>query len=508
MESGHRPQDEDPGRDYLDGASEPSRPPVIFRREDRDAGETAAARPDKEPPEGEGEDSIARTLSNLAATLEAEPPASDDSRGSFFPRQPRTLAEVGLSKAFVVDLTLKIMHYSGTPSAAQLMRRVGLGQMMVQQILATLQEERLCEVLSQSDLYTGNYRYRLSERGVARVSEALERTRYAGPAPVTAEQYGEVIRAQQEHRHAPSRDHIRTILDELILAPEVADAVARALHSGKTTMFHGPSGNGKTIVLERFARNLDGAVLVPYAIYAYGQVIRVFDPSIHEPVEEFDERNAVKDDARLDRRWVLVRRPAVVLGSEIGPESLDLAHDPQSNFYQAPPHVKAQGGVVVVDDLGRQRIDPHELMARWLIPVERGWDSLSLITGEKLTIPFDVQLLFGTNQPIDQLGDDALLRRILYKVKIPSPGPAEFADILRRLCSQHNVRAAEGTIERVVEWLYSQASASPRAAYARDLLQVVIEGAAYDGREPVLDEESFQQAFKLFMSQRSADEVA
>jgi hypothetical protein len=508
MESGHGPQEEDPGREPLEETGEPSRPPSIFRREDHDAREPPAAFPDNSPPEDEGQDSIAQTLSNVAATLEAEPPAPDDSGSSFFPRQPRALAEVDLSKAFVTDLTLKIVHNFGTPSMAELMRRLGVGPALIQQILTTLQEERLCEVLSQSDLYTGNYRYRLSERGTGRVMEALESTRYAGPVPVTAEQYTEVIRAQQAHRQTPSGDRIRTILDELILSPEVADAVARALHSGKTTMFHGPSGNGKTIILERFARNLDGAVLVPYAIYAYGQIIRVFDPSIHEPVEKFDEHNAMKDDARLDRRWVLVRRPAVVLGSEIGAESLDLAYDPQARFFQAPPHVKAQGGVLVVDDLGRQRTEPHDLMTRWLIPVERGWDSLSLITGEKLTIPFDVQLLFGTNQPIDQLGDDALLRRILYKIEIPSPGPTEFGDILRRLCSQHNVRIPEGTIERVVEWLYAQPGASPRAAYARDLLEVVIEGAAYDERDPVLDEESFQQAFKLFMSQRSADEAA
>jgi len=508
MDSGHRPQEEDHGREFLEETGEASRRSPIFRREDRDVGESPPAFPDNGLPEDEGQGSIAQTLSNLAATLEAEPPAPDDLGGSFFPRQPRTLAEVGLSKAFLTDLALKILHYSGTPSAAQLMRRLGLGQTLVQQIMATLQEERMCEVLSQSDLFTGNYRYRLSERGRARAMEALERTRYAGPAPVTSEQYAQVTRAQQEHRQALSRDGIRTILDELILAPAVADAVARALHSGKTTMFYGPSGNGKTMILERFARNLDGAVLVPYAIYAYGQVIRVFDPSIHKPVEEFDERNAVKDDAKLDRRWVLVRRPAVMLGSEIGPESLDVAYDPQARFYQAPPHVKAQGGVVVVDDLGRQRMEPHALMTRWLISVERGWDSLGLVTGEKLTIPFDVQLLFGTNQPINELGDDALLRRILYKVEIPSPGRTEFADILRRLCSQRNVRTPEGAIERAVDWLYAQPGASPRAAYARDLLQVVIEGGAYDEREPVLDEESFKEAFKLFMSQRSAVEAA
>lgn len=508
MENRYRPEDEDPAPEFGEETAEALPRPSIIGREDRAAGESPADFPDSGLAEDEGQDSITQTLSKLAATLEAEPPAPDPSGDSFFPRQPRTLGEVGLSKAFLVDLTLKIVHYSGTPTTAQLMRRLGLGQTMVQQVLTTLQEERLCEALSQSDLYTGNYRYRLSERGTARVMEALERTRYAGPAPVTAEQYAEVVRAQQAHRQPPSRDHIRAILDEFILAPGVADAVARALYSGKTTMLYGPSGNGKSVILDRFARNLDGAVLVPYAIYAYGQVIRVFDPSIHEALEEFDERNMVKDDARLDRRWVLVRRPAVVLGSEIGPESLDLAHDPRARFYMAPPHIKAQGGVLVVDDLGRQRIEPRNLMTRWLIAVERGWDSLSLITGEKLAVPFDVQLLFATNQSVDQLGDDALLRRILYKVEIPGPGPREFGEILRRLCRQRDVRIPEGAIERVVERLYNQPGAEPRAAYARDLLEVIIEGAAYDDREPVLDYESFEQAFKLFMSQRPADEAA
>jgi predicted ATPase with chaperone activity len=380
MDSGDRPQEEGPGRAFSEG-NKPSRRSPPFHREDQDAEGRPSAALDSEPMQAEGKGSIAQTLSKLAATLEAEPPASDNVGSPFFPKQPRTLAELKLSKAFIVDLTLKIMHYSGSPSTAQLMRRIGLGQSILQEVLTTLQEERLCEILSQSDLYTGNYRYRLSERGTARVMEALERTRYAGPAPVTAEQYAEVIRVQQAHRQTPPRERIMAMLDKLVLAPEVADAVARALHSGKATIFHGPSGNGKTVIMEQFARNLDGAVLVPYAIYAYGQVIRVFDPSIHEPVEEFDERNSVKDDAKLDRRWVLVRRPVMVLGSEVGPESLDLAYDPQARFYQAPPHVKAEGGVLLVDDLGRQKIEPHDLMTRWLIPVERGWDPADRAAG-------------------------------------------------------------------------------------------------------------------------------
>ena len=503
MSTAEEPKEGVPGGEFVDDSEELSSHSTVFSRETF-AGDGPGSAPSGGPARAESGDSIAQELRNVAATLETEAPTDDaPAANGLFPGQPHTLAEVGLSKAFLTDLALKIMHYSGTPSAAQLMRRLGLGQNMVQQILGALQEERLCEVMSQSDLFTGNYRYRLSERGIARASEALERTRYAGPVPVTAEQYAEVMRAQAAHKETVPPGRIKAILSDSVLAPDVADAVARALYSGKTMMLYGPSGNGKTRIVESYAHSLEGGVLVPYAIYAYGQVIRVFDPSIHEPLEELDDANATRDDARLDRRWVLVRRPAVLLGSEIGPESLDLAYDPQARFYQAPPHVKAQGGVLVADDLGRQRTSPRELMTRWLISVERGWDSLSLITGEKLTIPFDVQLLFATNQPIAHLADDALLRRILYKVEMPSPGQAEFAEILRQLCRQRNVRTAEGAIERVVARLYAQEGEPPRAAYARDLLQVVIEGAAYDEREPVLDDETFERAYRLFTSQRA-----
>lgn len=432
-----------------------------------------------------------------AALVEVE----DEMQGELpLPRQPRRLPEVGLSKAFLADLALKIIHYSGTPSLAQLMRRLGLAQSIVQELLTSLTDDRLCETISQSDLYTGNFRYRLSERGIRRVMEALERTRYAGPAPVTAEQYSEVMRRLQSFRQLVTRERIDAALRDLVLSPEVADAVARALYSGESTLLYGPSGNGKTSILERFVRNVGGVVPIPYAIYAYGQVIRVFDPSIHEPVEELETRNLLRDDGKMDRRWVLIRRPAVILGTEIGPESLDVAYDPMSRFYQAPPHIKAQGGVLVVDDFGRQRIAARDLLTRWLIPMERGWDTLSLATGEKVTIPFQVQLLLATNLPIRQLADEALLRRILYKVEVPSPTPKEFAEILRRLCRQREVVAREGAIEDVVQRLYQHPHIKPRAALARDLVAMVIESAHYDGRQPVLEAETVAKVLKMIIS--------
>ncbi len=449
-------------------------------------------------------DSLSQFIAASTTTLEeAEAPG-----GGMFPPQPKTLLDVGLSKAFLTDLMLKIVHYSGTPSMAQLIRRLGLGPSIVQQLASALAEERLLEVISQSDLYTGNYRYRLSEKGRARVAEALERSRYAGPAPVTAEQYSEVMRRVLAQKQDPGRARIKSIINSLVFSSETADSIARALYSGKAAILYGPSGNGKTVLLEQFARDLLGFMLVPYAIYAYGQVIRVFDQSIHEMAEDLDGLNMNKDDAKVDRRWVLIKRPAIVLGAEVGREVLDLAYDPQSRFYQAPPHIKVQGGLLVVDDFGRQKVEAREQLTRWLIPLDRGWDTLTLVTGEKLTVPFRVQLLFSTDLKVRELADDALLRRIPYKVLVPNPRPQEFMEILRQTARQRKILVQEGALDYVVEKMFSNPHLHPRASSARDVLDMLQESAAYDGREPVLDRESFDRVYRLFVAQENGGEEA
>ncbi|HVP05666.1 MAG TPA: hypothetical protein VMT90_08330 [Dehalococcoidia bacterium] len=443
-------------------------------------------------------DSMSAFITKTMAAVSDVAEGADD---GLIPPAPRTFSEVGLSKAFLTDLTLKIIHYSGTPSMAQLTRRLGLSQEIVSQLLSALTEERLVEILSQSDLYTGNYRYRLSERGQGRVAEALERTRYAGPCPVTAEQYNAVIKKLLEYKQdTSSRARIKASLHDLVLPPDVADALARALYSGKSTIIHGPSGNGKTVLLERYSEDMGGFSLVPYAIYAYGQVIRVFDQSIHESLEQQTDDNSMKDDLRKDRRWVTVKRPAVVLGAEMDREALDLGYDPTARFYQAPPHIKAINGALIIDDFGRQQIPTRDLLTRWLIPLERGWDSLTLVTGEKLVVPFRLQLLFATNMRIKDLADEALLRRILYKIQIPNPHRDNFAEILRNACRQKKINVEDGALEYAVDKMYSQPTLKPRGSFARDVLEILTESAAFDAEEPVLSAESFDRAFQLFIT--------
>jgi len=442
--------------------------------------------------------------SSQTATVEEEEVTA------FVPSQPRTLADTGLSKAFLMDLALKTIHYAGLPSATHMTQRMALPSAIVQEILTLLADEHLCEVSSSSSMMAGNYRYRLTAAGVSSVRDALERSRYAGPAPVTIDQYIEVMEHQRGERQQPSRQSVEDALSELVLGPEVTDALARTLHSGRCALLYGPSGNGKSSVLEAFACHLEGQVLVPFAIYAYGHIIRVFDSSIHIPVQERGRAGLPSvgssesgEMAKRDQRWAVARRPAVVVGGELGQESLELAYDPVSRFYQAPPHVKAQGGMLAVDDFGRQRIRPEDLLNRWLTPLERGSYSLTFHTGEKISIPFDVHLLFATNLKVELLLDQPFLRRILYKVEIPNPGPPEFREILRRACEKRSIAATEEALKYIVERLYANAADRPRASYARDLLDIVVESAKYDNAELVLTPETFEKAHRLFIPERT-----
>ncbi len=470
--------------------------PSFFSRE---AGTSEPESPESAPPQDEPPtDSMSAFITKTMAVAGEEDDGVPDD--NLMPRAPRNFSEVGLSKAFLTDLTLKIIHYSGTPSMAQLVRRLGLANEIVAQLLTTLSEERWVEILSQSDLYTGNYRYRLSERGQVRVAEALERSRYAGPAPVTAEQYSDVMKRLIEHKQEGSRARIKAILNDLVLGHDVSDALARALFSGKSMLIHGPSGNGKTVLLERFSEDMGGFSLVPYSIYAYGQVIRVYDQSIHHTLEDNDENGVITDDGKRDKRWVAIKRPAIVLGAEMDHDSLELAYDPSAKFYQAPAHMKAQNGALIIDDFGRQRLEPRDLLTRWLIPLERGWDSLTLVTGEKLSVPFSVQLLFATNQRTSELADDALLRRIPYKILVPNPDKDSFAEVMRRVCRQRQIRVADGALDYAVDTLFSESGLQPRGSHARDILDILIESASFDGREPILDKDSFDRVFKLFLS--------
>lgn len=452
--------------------------------------------------------------SDQEASHDQPPP---DRRTVRLPVAPRSLSDTGLSPAFLQELALKIVHYSEMPMASHVARTMGLPTSQVSEILNTLRRDNLIEVISSADYSSEReFRFRLTDKGETRADKALDRCRYAGPAPVTISQYESVIASMSLPDWRPSKLSVRPAFEELVLDDTVRDRLTRALRSGRAGMIFGPSGNGKSHILEQFIANLEGEVLVPYSIYAQGQIIRVYDPKVHERLEDEDERpERAEGEARdisglsrhqvhleaSDRRWVRVKRPGVIVGGEIGPESLELGYDPITHFYQAPAHLKAQGGVFAVDDFGRQKVTPAGLLNRWMMSLERGRDQLLLRTGEAMDVPFHVTILFSTNLNPEDLADSAYLRRIPYKVHIPSCRRDQFRQILERSCRHFHVQYDDETLDKTVEFIERARNGDLNGSLSRDLIAILAENYRQSGLNARLTVEEVQLAYQQFTGQ-------
>ena len=409
-----------------------------------------------------------------------------------WPLAPRTLDEVGIPDAFLEDLILKVIHFSGPSMPDFVSTRIGVSYDIVEKLMEGLKVEHMLELMGGTGFGAVSFRYKLTSRGEQRAVDVLARSRYVGLAPVPLDQYVEVVRKQSLRSIPPPPDRILEALSQLVLSYETVDGLARALHSGRSTLIFGASGNGKTTVLEQYARYTDDSVIIPNALYVHGQIIRIYDAAVHQIVqaepEQIDNYGLFKPQAstaRFDQRWIKVRRPVVVVGGELTQESLELSFDPVANFYQAPPHLKAQDGMFVVDDFGRQRVRPEELLNRWILPMERGFDMLTLHTGESFTVPFEIALMFSTNLRPADLVDEAFLRRIPYKVELPSPTREEFEEITRRVAASKRLAYSEAQLQHFVDVVFATAR-EPKSVYPRDLVQVIMDGARFDGGEPEL----------------------
>lgn len=429
---------------------------------------------------------------------------------SRLPNAPASLEETGLSPAFLQELVLKALHYSETPAAAHISQVIGLPTAQVIEILTILKREDLTEIVGSADYTTSrDYRYRLTAKGDTRAERALDRCRYAGIAPVTLRQYEDVTNSMDLGSWRPSKASVEGAFSALVLDDGVVERLTSALRSGRSAMVFGRSGNGKSTILQAFLDSLEGDIVVPAAIYANGQIIRVFDPKVHVPLKEevkaaepsSDFLGLSKKQAKsesVDRRWIRIKRPGIMVGGELGPESLELGYDPMTKFYQAPAHMKAQGGVLVVDDFGRQRVTPAELLNRWVMSLERGREQLLLRTGEALDMPFFVTILFSTNLNPDDLADAAYLRRIPYKVPIPDCSRVQFKAILQRSCEVLGVSYDADTLERAVALIQDARSGNLNGALPRDLITILIENCRQSGTSPALTVEAMESAYRQF----------
>jgi predicted ATPase with chaperone activity len=410
------------------------------------------------------------------------------------PPEPRSVEETGLSLAFLADLALKTMYTRGFMMGHEIADSMKLPfANIVDRVLDYLRREHLTEVKGSSGFGESSYQYMISDEGRARARELMEQNQYASAAPVRLEAYTRMATAQSATGLTVSQDALKRTLAHLVIAQNVLDQLGPAINSGKSIFLFGNAGNGKTAISEAIGTLLPGAIFIPYGINVDGHVIRVFDALHHQIVLERadgdDSAPGLRKGERYDRRWVLIRRPMIAVGGELLLENLDLVFDTTMKYYEAPYQMKANGGMFLIDDFGRQQVRPRELLNRWIVPLEKRVDYLTLATGRKIDVPFDAMIVFATNLNPDELVDEAFLRRIRYKIHIPDPTWEEYREIFIRAAAKAGVPYSEDGLRYIVMEYYIKAKRKPRAVHPRDIFDELVDIAHFRGVPPALSKE-------------------
>lgn len=425
--------------------------------------------------------------------------------GIFSPPPINSVEDTGLSALWLQDLALKILYSQGYMGGFKIAELIALPFAGVTDgILESMKREKLIEVKSsQGGLGEGAYTFGITGAGVMRAREALERSQYAGPAPVPFEVYNEAIRRQRSGRLTVTTRTMRQILSQLVISEKTFQRLGPALNSGSSIFMYGPPGNGKTSVARAFGNlAMSQSMHIPYALYLDGQVIKVYDQVSHRIVPE-NETGApsgtgstgnLRTSQRRDPRWVKVRRPFIVVGGELTLEGLDLVYDDVHKFYEAPFQVKANGGILLIDDFGRQQVRPRDLLNRWIVPLENRVDFLTLHNGRKVEVPFDVLIVFSTNLPPKDLVDEAFLRRLRHKVEIGDPTYEEYREIFKRVASDKKVEYSDQGLAFLLQEWYIKRNRKLRASHPRDLCDQIIDISSYLGVPPVMNRDMLDRA--------------
>jgi len=410
------------------------------------------------------------------------------------PRQAKTVRDTGLEPRFVTDLVLKAIHASGKAQLAVLAGKLRLSISVLREALNPLIAEQQVEVAwcGESDI---DMQYQLTAIGQRAAVDALARCRYTGPAPVTLASYRAVVE-RQALRHADTeratRAQLAALLGEDGLAPAVREVLGAALYARRSLLLYGPSGSGKTQLAHKLGRLLPGPIAVPYAVIVGRQMIRLYDPALHlAPVvtRQHEERRS------CDARWAVCQRPLVHAGAELGREMLDLRYDAEEGVYHAPPHLQANNGMLVIDDVGRQRIPAAELLNRFIAPLDAGADQLSLQGGQVESLPFDAAVVFATNLEPAATFDNAALRRIGYKAEIGAWPPSVYRAQLHRQCLLRRIDYDDGAADHLIERLHAQSGRALLACYPGELLDRIADFAGFAGSEPRLSVAAVEQAW-------------
>lgn len=399
------------------------------------------------------------------------------------PAVPWDLAGTGVDEGILADLVLKAAYLSSEVTTASIAQRVALPSYLAANLLERLRVSRLVEVLGET--VPLGYRYAATQRGRERAGQLMEVSGYVGPAPVSLASYTAMVEWQRTQDDPPSPEQVVAALADLVLPDQTKLLSGLAVASGRALFVFGPAGNGKTTLGRLLHDAMPGEIWVPHCIHVDSSIIRVYDPQFHASAEV---------TGPIDQRWVRIRRPFIIGGGELQVESFDLTYSASQRYYEAPLQMKANGGLLLIDDFGRQRVKPHELLNRWIVPLEYQVDYLDLRTGQKIQVPFRQSLIIATNlDPMDVM-DPAFLRRMGYRLQLCAPSPGQYAEIFRRYAARVGVDAPEDQIEALLD-RYRLERRELRGCEPRDLIDRVLELCRFRGRPPELTEEDLALAW-------------
>ncbi len=404
-----------------------------------------------------------------------------------YPATPETLAETGLPETLVEALICKYLFNVGEAMGRKIERDLCLPPKPVKDILAELKKDQHIFYKDQS---MGDFKFALSESGRERARRYLEENMYAGPAPVLLEHYIDSVKQQSITLEHPDKEAVRKAFSDILLSDKVLDTVGPAINSGRGLFLYGFPGNGKTTIAERITRCFGLDIWIPHAIYIEGEIIKFFDAECHQPID--DKLALVQED--YDTRWIKIKRPTIVVGGELTMEALELQYNRFTKITEPSVQLKSNCGTLVIDDFGRQRMPPIELLNRWIVPLEKRFDYLILANGKKIQVPFDQLIIFSTNLEPKDLVDDAFLRRIPYKINVIDPTEQEFRALMDLFNKKLNVQRDQDAIDYLIETHYKAKNRPFRACQPRDLLLQIQNFADYHGTEAKMSRETFDQA--------------
>ncbi len=413
-------------------------------------------------------------------------------RTAFAPAIPQTFEELGVPQALVLDLVLRRVLLAGFTTLQSLSDALRVSIPILSTVFSHMRQQQLVEV---KGMLGNDYQFTLSGGGKSLASERFQMSQYAGPAPVSLNDYRHGVKAQTA-RVRTDRRMLRSAFGDLVISDQMLDQLGPALISQNSIFLYGPTGNGKTSLAERMLRVYDDAVLMPYAVEVDGQIISLYDPVVHHRLEN----DSAELDSRTDPRWVLCRRPCILVGGELVPSMLDLRLDDASGIYAAPLQMKANNGIFIIDDFGRQLMSPRDLLNRWIVPLDRRVDYLMLRYGVKFQIPFEVMVVFSTNLDPADLADDAFLRRIHNKVFVEAVGEDAFDQIFSRVAASRNLPSEPDSAEYLRTLCLREGRGDLRACYPADICNVLISIGKYENRPPRLSKPELERAAALYFA--------